>query len=209
MNTFHGANQRFANRGIHFLLAEVVKFRKQLMTRPELKSQSGWNNALNHYMMEELNKLADTLENITYNPDDKEKEQLEAEAADTLRSLEEDYNERAISVDNVVVPTGRDRPIVWKLDGSDPDIPLVSPETVANDFARAFVTGLDNFFVEATRIDSRHQPQMITRYESHMLRSLLNELFTICQRKGGEANRSDIPNGTLPSDESQTFNGGS
>lgn len=207
MNTFDGANLVFANRGIHFLLAEVVKFRIQLSLRPELRAQSGWDNALNRWMMVELNRIADTLESITYNQDDRGKEELEAEAADTTRSLEDDFNERAIAVDNVVLSSSRQRPISWKLDGSDPNIPQFTPADVPNDFARSFIVGLDNFFVEATRLDSRHQPQMITRYESTMMRALLNELFTVCQRKGGEVNRSDIPNGTLASEEPNTFKG--
>jgi len=40
------------------------------------------------------------------------------------------------------------------------------------------------------------------------MRSLLNVLYTLTQRKGGETNRSDIPTGTLPSDEPSTFAAG-
>ena len=58
-----------------------------------------------------------------------------------------------------------------------------------------------------TRLDSRHQPYSITKYESVMMRSLLNVLYTLTQRKGGETNRSDIPTGTMPSDEGTTFGG--
>ncbi len=205
MNTFNGANMMFANRGIHFLLAEVIKFRKQLVLRPELKSQSGWDNALNEYMKVELNNLADTLESITYNPDDKTKLQLEDEAADTSRSLEDDWTAKHISADNVVPAAARPRPIAWDLSGGDVDVPQFTPQDIPNDFARAFIVGLDNFFTESTRLDSRHQPHMLTRFESVMMRSLLNELFAVCQRKGGEANRSDIPSGTLPSEEPNTF----
>ena len=50
-NTFRGANPEFPNLGIHFLLAEVIKFRKQLTVRQEFRSQSGWNDALNRYMV--------------------------------------------------------------------------------------------------------------------------------------------------------------
>ena len=42
-NTFKGANTEFPNLGIHFILAEIIKFRKQLTVRQEFKSQSGWN----------------------------------------------------------------------------------------------------------------------------------------------------------------------
>ena len=105
-NTFLGANLEFPNLGIHFLLAEVIKFRKQLTVRQEFRSQSGWNDGLNRYMITELEKLGDTLENITYNPDSFSLEELEAQAGDTTRTLEEDYNEFALTQDNVLMPVG-------------------------------------------------------------------------------------------------------
>lgn len=208
-NTFQGYNDTFPNNGIHFLLAEVIKFRKQLTVRQEFKSQSGWNNALNSYMIRELEKLADTLENVTYKPDSKTLEELETEAADTTRSLLDDYNENALSNDNLVMPVGRSRKVVWDLSGGDPDIPQMTPDNCPNDHARAFVTALDNFFVELTRLDSRHQPDTVTKYESAMMRSMLGTMVTICQRKGGEVAKSDIPTGTLPSMESGNLADGS
>ena len=57
-NSFSGANLDFPNEGIHFLLAEVIKFRKQLTVRDEFRSQSGWADNLNRYMVTELEKLA-------------------------------------------------------------------------------------------------------------------------------------------------------
>jgi len=205
-NTFTGANMEFTNVGIHFLLAEVIKFRKQLTVRSEFHSQSGWDDALNQYMTVELEKLRDTIENIAYNPDEVDQAELEAEAADTTRSLKEDYNVNAISTDNVLMPVGVEMAVVWDLSGTDPDIPQMGPDNCPNDAARAFVTGLDRFFVEATRLDSRHQTNHITKYEATMLISLLNQLYTLTQRKGGEVNKSDIPQGTLPSQEVKTFN---
>lgn len=204
-NTFSGANMEFPNLGIHFLLAEVIKFRKQLTVRQEFKSQSGWDNALNAYMVEELEKLADTLENVTYNPDPTPKEVLEVQAADTTRSLNDDYNVFAMANDNVVMPSSPPKRVVWDLSGGDIDIPQMVPENCPNDAARSFITALDRFFVALTRLDSRFQPTMVTKYESTMMRAMLNTLYTITQRKGGEINRSDIPTGTLPSHEGGTF----
>jgi hypothetical protein len=207
VNTFQGANQDFPNKSIHFILAEVIKFRKQLTVRQEFRSESGWTNSLNKYMIDELENLADTLENITYSPEQATQEELEANASDTERSLAMDYNTYAVSSDNVLMPVGLSRPVVWDLTGSDPDMPQPTIEEFPNDFGRAFITALDMFFSSMTRLDSRHQPQGITKYESVMMRSLLNEMYTITQRKGGEVNKSDIPTGTLPSDEANTFAG--
>ena len=114
-NTFDGYQKEFANLGIHFLLAETIKFRKQLTVRDEFKSQSGWDNGLNSYMIKEVEKLADTLENITYNPDTFTQEELEEQAADTTRSLDDDYNENALTSDNVLMFTRAKRAIVWDL----------------------------------------------------------------------------------------------
>ena len=205
-NTFTGANLEFPNLGIHFILAEVIKFRKQLTVRQEFKSQSGWNNALNRYMITEIEKLGDTLENITYNPDILTLEELEAQAGDSTRNVADDYNELALTQDNVLMPVGVSRKVTLDLTGTDVDIPQLHPSNCPNDAARSFTAALDNFFVELTRLDSRHQPYSLTKYESVMMRSLLNILYTLTQRKGGEVNRSDIPTGTLPSGESATFN---
>jgi hypothetical protein len=206
-NTFRGANLEFPNLGVHFMLAEIIKFRKQLTVRQEFRSQSGWNDSLNRYMITEIEKLGDTLENITYNPDDLTLEELEAQASNTTRSVADDYNDLALTQDNVLMPVGVNRNIVWDLTGADLDIAQLDPSNCPNDAARSFVTALDNVFVELTRLDSRHQPYSVTKYESVMVRSLLNVLYTLSQRKGGEANRSDIPTGTLPSDEGTTFAG--
>lgn len=205
MNTFSSANTEFPNEGIHFILAEIMKFRKQLTVRPEFKSQSGWTDALNAYMQEELERLSDTLENITYNPDEVLKDELEKQAADTQRKLSEDYNNRALTADNVLLPAVPTRPIVWDLSGVNLDIPQMTPENCPNDFGRAFITKLDYLFVMLTRLDSRFQPITISKSESAMVRTALNALYSICQRKGGEANKSDIPTGTLPSQEAATF----
>ena len=206
-NTFKGANTEFPNLGIHFILSEIIKFRKQLTVRQEFKSQSGWNNALNRYMVTEIEKVGDTLENITYNPDSLTQEELEAQAADTTRSVADDYNDVALTQDNVLMPVGVNRTVTWDLTGNDVDIPQLHPGNCPNDAARSFIAALDNVFVELTRVDSRHQPYSLTKYESVMIRSLLNVLYTLTQRKGGEVNRSDIPTGTLPSDDPNTFGG--
>ncbi len=209
MNTFHGTVMSFPNLGLHFLLAETMKFRMQLTKRliNEFQSLSGWNDDLNAYMVTELNKLADTLENITYHPEDVPQEELEDRAADTNRSLADDYNDRALSVDNVLGPVELPTDVVWNLTGSHPDIPQLTPESCPNMEARTFVTYLDRFFSQVSRTDARHQANMITKFESVNLRNYLSTLYALCQRKGGEFNRTDIPSGVSNADEGETFTG--
>ena len=206
MNTFTGANLEFQNRGIHFMLAELVKFRKQLTVRSEFNAQSGWTNSLNNYLVEELEKLNKTLATLTYNPDDKHKDEVEKDAADSTKTLADEFNSRALTADNVLLPALAPIKIVWDLSGADLDLPQVTPTSMPNDMGRTFITGLDELFVMLTRLDSRKANTQLTKQESSMVKAHLNMLYTICQLKGGEANKSDVPTGTLPSEEAATFN---
>ena len=206
-NTFDGANMAFNNQGIMMILAETIKVRKQMTVREEKNSQSGWNDALNALMMESIEAINQSVKRVTYNPDDISKDEEEARAADTGITQDDIWNERALSADNVVMPSGPVRDVIWDLTGGDPDIPQLNQHNCPNDFFRAFVTGLDNFFVHTSRLDSRWNAMTINKYESVQLIASLNALYTITQVKGGEVNRSDTPTGTMPSQEASTFNG--
>lgn len=206
-NTFRNYHPSTNNRGIFALCEEIINFRKQLTVRPEVHSQSGWNDALNTFMVTRLERIADTLESVTYSPSGQTQEELETNASDTTRSLAQDYEATSVNTDNLLLPAGRPVEFRWDLSGADPDIPQLDVEDCPNDWAYMFITCLDSIFVDVTQLDSRSQPSTITKYESAMIRSRLNELFTITQRKGGEGNRNDVPTGTLPSQESGTLNG--
>lgn len=208
MNSFTSLNPTFANVGLHFAVDEAIKFRKQLTKRNEFKSQSGWNDAVNRYMMAELEKMYQTLSRVTYNPDAETQEELETAAADTARTLADDFNPFSIRHDNVLGPTPLERTLEYNFDGTDPDIPQPTEENgFVNEVARNFIQMLDRYIVELTRLDSRHEYLMITKYESLMMKDqFLNPLYTLCVVKGGEVNRSDIPSGLLERDEPSTFN---
>ena len=209
MNSFTGANLDVRNAGIRMILSEVMTFRKQLVVRSEFQSQSGWNTQLNQYMMRQLERISDTIRRITYNPENKQQQELALEAADTERNLEDDFNEMSLSVDNVVLPSSPaiSHLLPWDLSGNHPDVPQLTPENCPNDAGRAFVQHLDEFFVQMTRLDSRHEPYQISKMESAMASALLNVAYTICIVKGGEASRAEIPTGTLPSQDVNTFTG--
>ena len=206
-HSFHGANLEFQNRGIHYLVNEVIKFRKQLTVRPEFKGQSGWTDALNNYMASELEKLQDTVASITYLPDEKTKTDIEMAASNVDNTLASEFNVRALTADNVLLAPFNVVKVTHDLSGNHLDIPQVDANNCPNDAGRSFIHMLDTFVVMCTRLDSRVQPTTITKDESAQLHALLNMLYVLLQRKGGEKMKSNIPVGTLPSQEAQTFNG--
>ena len=210
-HTFTGMVMSFVNRGIHTLLAEGLKLRKQLTQRVEFRSQSGWNDALNHYIMTELEALAQTVKRATYSPSDSDpaaaKATRIAEAKDTSTTLASAFDGQSVNGDDIVLPASTlTGDVPYDLSGAHEDFPQPTPDLILNDFGRILITGLDRFLVAATQLDSRSQPVTINAMESAQLLALLNELYALCMVKGGEENRSETPTGLMPSQAAETFN---
>lgn len=205
-NTFKGANTAFANTSIHGILAQVMNFREQLTARlSETQARAGWGDPLNLYMQEELQRIRKTLARITYNIDSKTKDELENEAGDTDAQLKDEFSKLSFTSDQVLMPPPKVRPLVWDLSGASLDLPQLTPENCPNAPFRAFVTLLDEFFVQMTRLDSRHCYTYITKHESSFMNTYLDQMYAITVDFGGENSKADISSGTLPSQESKTF----
>lgn len=235
-NSFSGMYLVFPNPGIHSLVATTFKFRRQLTVRTELKQASGWGNELNVFLMQGLNELRTHTNRITYNSanvtqnkigndasdpknvnldpgsvggNDMTQEKILTQAADVLSTLQRQFDDAAPSVDNLLMMPMSNRQVMDVLDGSNSDMPQLDLTNAKNDHLRAFVLGLDNFAVQATRLDSRNDSSgTIGKYESAMMQGLLSDLWTICQVFGGQARRVDTPAGVMPNDEPNTFMAG-
>ncbi len=116
-------------------------------------------------------------------------------------ALADELNEKSPLGDEVARPAGREFDLPYRLDGADPNIPLLQTVDLRNADARMFVTALDQHVVEATRLDSRYATYRITPRESLMLYASLAEMLDMCESFGGDGNRVPIPNGVRPSEE--------
>lgn len=207
-NSFSGAVMQIGNAQIHLLLAEIINFRKQLTARPEFKSQSGWNDSLNAYMLSALQQIQGTLNDATYKPNPTTIVGNASAANNPPASGQGQTQPNTITPENVVLPSSYQGNVRWDLSGNHADIPQVTPTTMPNDFARMFITMLDQLFVQLTRLDSRHQAFSITQYEGAMMNAIINQLFSLLKSYGGSQAQIATPNGVLPSMESSTFQSG-
>ncbi len=202
-DTFQDAITRFRNRSIHTYAGHCLMFRGQVLQDGEFGVQSGWDTATNDFIMEHLIQLDYLRRKITHNPENTDIKTLEERAKDLSITLRDDVNEKSPAGDEVARPAGREFDLTYKLDGSDPNIPLLSEVDLRNVDARMFVTALDQHIVEATRLDSRFATYRITPRESLMLYGSLCELWDIAASFGGDENRIPIPHGVRPSEEPQ------
>ncbi len=210
-NTFTGAVLAFPNRGIHAIINDVMSLRKQLFLRPEFRAQSGWNDALNQELLDELEKLAVTVKRVTYSPTNVDPVAGRAgrldDAKDTSRTLADAYTATSINADDLVMPGNLvEHQVAYDWTGAHLDYPQPTMDRIENDWARNFVINLDFFCVVATNLDSRKQPTTINAYESAQLLAVLNECYAILREKGGEENRSRTWTGVMASDKPSTFN---
>lgn len=200
-NTFEDAITRFRNRSIHTYVGHALTFRGQILQNGEFGVQSGWDTATNAFIQEHLLRLDFLRRKVTHNPQKIDIKTLEERARDLSVQLPNEQNSLSPAGEEVARPAGREFDLPYALDGSDPNIPVLSEVNIRNVDARMLVTALDQHIVEATRLDSRFATYRITPRESLMLYGSLCEMWDMCLSFGGDDNRLPIPNGVRPSEE--------
>ncbi len=200
-DTFEDAITRFRNRSIHTYVGHCLLFRGQILQDGEFGVQSGWDTATNEFIIEHLLRLDLLRRKITHNPSSVDIKTLEERARSLSVKLTDEQDNLAPLGEEIARPAGREFDLPYKLDGSDPNIPLLTAVNLRNVDARMFLTALDQHIVEATRLDSRFATYRITPRESLMMYSSLCELFDVAVSFGGDENRLAIPHGVRPSEE--------
>jgi hypothetical protein len=199
--TFEDAITRFRNRSIHTYVGHCILFRGQILQDGEFGMQSGWDTATNDFIVEHLVRLDYLRRKLTHNPRDVDIKRLEERARDLSISLPDEMDETSPLGDEVARPAGREFDLPYRLDGGDPNIPMLTDVDIRNVDARMFLTALDQHIVEATRLDSRFATYRVTPRESLMLYASLAELFDMVLSFGGDDRRLPIPHGVRPSEE--------
>ena len=200
-DTFEDAITRFRNRSIHTYVGHCLLFRGQILQDGEFGVQSGWDTATNEFIIEHLLRLDLLRRKITHNPSSIDLRTLEERARSLKITLMDEIDDFAPLGEEIARPAGREFDLPYKLDGTDPNIPLLTTVNLRNVDARMFLTALDQHIVEATRLDSRFATYRVTPRESLMLYSSLCELFDVAISFGGDTNRISIPHGVRPSEE--------
>jgi hypothetical protein len=88
----------------------------------------------------------------------------------------------------------------FALDGSDPDIPLLSQLKLKSAHALVLLGAIDKAIVAWTRLNSRDRTRFITRFDSMRIYGHYQEILGYLEAFGGDANRVDIAQ-VLPSEE--------
>jgi len=195
---FRRAIVTLRNLHIAAALSPLLTMRAELLANDELSDRGGFDDPTRTHLTALLVFCDRWRRRVTHNPD-------QADLGDKI--------EKAINAGNVIdsgeSPFGGDDiqnqsggliDLPYALDGSDPDIPLLSQLKLKSAHALVLLGAIDKAIVAWTRLNSRDRTRFITRFDSMRIYGQYQEILGYLTAFGGEMNRVDIAQ-LLPSEE--------
>lgn len=214
---FRDAITTLRNRAIIGYIGQVFNLRNEVLGNSEIAIRSGFETPVQAHFNDLLINLDRWRRRITYNPSGKDLKDLEAEARkldENISGAKDNPQSQAggtgagtqTSIDNAggddeARPAGGLRILPFALDGSDPNIKLLSQLELRNPLALDVIGAIDEHIVSATRLEDRLLTTRITWYGSLLLYSGLKDIWMIINAFGGDNNQLPIAAGVLPAEE--------
>lgn len=205
-NSFAGSRTKVGNAAVRSVVDELMAFRQQLTLKPQLEQVGGWDDPLNHWLVEETNRVRHSLALVTTEqseaPDQGARREARAEqAADETRDLAARYDgaNNPISADDILMPRRKDSTLPYDFSGADKRWPqLRGNPKYKNTHLVQFCDELDSTVKELTNLACQGNGYTIPQQQSAMIAAKLDGMFAICVTKGGKANMREIADGTDP-----------
>ncbi|SFJ33930.1 hypothetical protein [Planctomicrobium piriforme] len=187
-------------RNLHIVaaLSPLFTLRAELLANDELSDRGGFDDPTQVHLKSLLVHCDRWRRRVTHNPD-------KTDLGDKI--------EKAINANNIVEigdsPFGGDDiqnqsggliDLPYALDGTDPDIPLLSQIKLKSTNALVLLGSLDKAIVAWTRLNSRDRTRFITRFDSMRIYGNYQEILGYITAFGGDLNRVDVAQ-VLPSEE--------
>lgn len=187
-------------RNLHIAagLAPVMDFRSEVIGNDELNFRGGMDSGTRDHQLRLLLWCDRWRRRVTLNPDPASLEEQVENAIETEIDLTD--SENPFAGDNIQNMSGSLYDLPWALDGTNPNIPLVSQLDIKNNQAIVFLGAINRTIVLWTRMNSRGRSKFITRMDSTRIYGNYQELFGFLVAFGGAANMIDIAQ-MLPTDE--------
>lgn len=195
---FRRAITEFRNRYIIAGLAPLFVFREEIVANDEFMDRGGADNPTRDHFLALLLNADRWRRRVTHNPD-KGDIGTKIEAAIATNGVI-DSGANPFGGDDIQNASGGLLDLPWRLDGTDPDIPLSSQLKFKNGAGLILLGAIDTAIVNWTRLNSRDRTQFITRFDSMRIYGDYQAIHGYINSFMGDANRVDIAQ-VLPSDE--------
>lgn len=195
---FRRAITEFRNRYIVAGLAPLFVFREEIVTNDEFSDRGGTDDPTQNHFMQLLLNCDRWRRRVTHNPDNGDLGDKIEKAIAAGEALDSGAN--PFGGDDIQNASGGLIDLPWRLDGSDPDIPLNPALKFKNGAGLLLLGAVDTAIVNWTRLNSRDRTQFITRFDSMRIYGDYQAIHGYIKSFMGDKNRIDIAQ-VLASDE--------
>lgn len=197
---FRRAITVFRNRHIIALLEPLIAFRTELIANDEFMDRGGTDDPTKDAFIGLLAECDKIRRHVTHNPDKKPLGDKIAKAIDADATIE--VGDSPFGGDDIQMQSSGLIDLPYKLDGTDPDIPLNSKLKPQFIKSKGFlILGLiDQTILNITRLNSRDRSWGITQQDSMRIYGHYQTILGYCRMYLGDANRVDVAQ-VLPSQE--------
>lgn len=198
VQSFDRAFTRIQNSHIVAGLTPLFTLRDQLITNPGFRDRGGMDTADRDHLVKHLIVADRMRRRITYNPGDLSIKDLEAKVTDTQEVIGSDVD--TFIGEELPQLGGGEFMLPWELDGSNPNIPMLSEFAHISGPGKLLLLAVDRTIETYTRLESRNRIRFLTVSDSVRVYSAFEQIYQYLMAFGGDENRVDIVN-PLPSDE--------
>lgn len=197
---FRRAVTEFRNLHIVAALRPVFVMRSELISNDEFADRGGTDSPTQTHLRQLLLDCDKVRRHVTHNPDGDDLGTKIAEAIDPDGIA--DIGDNPFGGDDIQNSSGGLIDLIWSLDGTDPDIPLLSKlkSKFKTSTGGILLGAIDRVIVNWTRLNSRDRTRFITRGDSMRIYGSYQEILGYINMYLGDENRVDVAQ-MLPSDE--------
>lgn len=197
---FRRAITTFRNLHIVAGLEPLVLMRTELIANDEFMQRGGTDTPTQRHLIGLLVNCDRMRRHVTHNPENAPLGDQIAKAIDPNATIE--IGEKPFGDDNIQTQSGGLIDLPYRLDGTDPDIPLSSQLNPNFIKSRGMVLlgAIDRCIVNWTRLNSRDRTKGITREDSLRIYGQYQEILGYLKLYLGDDNRVDVAQ-VLPSQE--------
>lgn len=195
---FRRAIVTLRNLHIAAALTPLFTMRSELLANDELSDRGGFDDPTRTHLTALLVFCDRWRRRVTHNPDQADLGDKIEKAIDPNSTIT--VNENPFGGDDIQNQSGGLIDLPFALDGTDPDIPLLSQLKLKSAHALVLLGAIDKAIVAWTRLNSRDRTRFITRFDSMRIYGQYQEILGYLTAFGGDTNRVDIAQ-LLPSEE--------
>ena len=197
---FRRAITEFRNIHIIAALRPLMLMRTELVANDEFSDRGGTDDPTQSHLKKHLLNCDKIRRHVTHNPDKEDLGDKILLAIDP--NGEANIGENPFGGDDIQNASGGLIDLIWPLDGTDPDIPLLSGLTskFKTSTGGILLGAIDRTIVNWTRLNSRDRTRFITRFDSMRVYGAYQEILGFINMYLGDVNRVDVAQ-VLPSDE--------